>query len=111
MIQVVTNRATPQQVKEMLEELKTYIKLAVDIRRRVVAGGGALHADCEAVLLEDGSRQVDVWGADWIPDSQQVRFESLINIRPKRGNRSMVIEDPSIRATVESIVRERFGAP
>lgn len=93
----------------MLEALQTYIKLAVDVRRQVIAGGGTLHADCEAALLEDGSQQVDIWGADWLPESREVRFESLINIRPKQGNRKMMIEDRDVRATVEQIVRERFA--
>ena len=108
MIHLIPERATPKQVEEMLEALQTYIKLAVDIRRRIIAGGGVLHADCESALLEDGSQQPDVWGADWFPASQEVRFESLINIRPKQGNRSMRITDPALRAAVEAIVRERF---
>ena len=108
MIHIVREQATPQQVEEMLEDLKTYIKLAVDVRRRVVAGGGALHADCQAILLEDGSAQADIWGADWIPASCEVRFESLINIRPKQHNRSMTIGDPQLREAIASIVRERF---
>ena len=110
MTHVITDRATPQQMKEMLEALQTYIKLAVDIRRGIVSGGGVLHADCEAALLEDGSQQADIWGADWFPESREVRFESLINIRPKRGNRSMAIESAQLRATVEAIVRQRVGA-
>ena len=93
----------------MLEALQTYVKLAVDIQRRVVAGGGALHADCEAVLLEDGSLQQNIWGADWIPETQEVRFESLINIRPKAGNRSLSIADSALRSTIESIIREKFA--
>ena len=108
MIHVVTERATPQHMQEMLEELKTYIKLAVDIRRRLIAGGGASHADCEAALLENGSQQTDIWGADWFPASQEVRFESLINIRPSAGNRSISIQDASLRAIIEAIVKERF---
>ena len=110
MIHVIETRATAKQVREMLETLQTYIKLAVDVRRRILAGGGGMHADCEAVLLEDGSQQADVWGASWLPDSREVRFESLINIRPKQGNRQMMIVDGELRATIEGIVRERFGA-
>ena len=108
MIHIIRERATEEQVREMLEALQTYIKLAVDIRRRVVAGGGGMHADCEAVLLEDGSRQADVWGAGWVPEGQEVRFESLINIRPQQQNRSMTIEDRTLRTSVEQIVRERI---
>ncbi len=93
----------------MLETLGTYIKLAVDIRRGVLAGGGALHADCEAVLLEDGSRQEDVWGADWIPGAQQVTFESLINIRPRQNNPSLEILDSGIRERVAEIVKPLLG--
>ena len=93
----------------MLEALHSYIKLAVDIKRGIVAGGGILHADCEAVLLDDGSKQEDIWGADWLPDSKEVRFEALINIRPKQNNRSMTIKDSKICAQIERIIKERFG--
>ncbi|MDP3722028.1 MAG: DUF5674 family protein [Candidatus Omnitrophota bacterium] len=107
MIQIIRERATAEQIREMLQVLQTYIKLAIDVRRKVIAGGGEMHADCEAVLLEDGSQQTDVWGADWNPDNGTIRFESLINIRPRHGNRTMNIEDAALRRTVEQIVRER----
>lgn len=106
-IHLVRDVATPEQIEEMRVALG-YIKLAVDVRRRVVAGGGIMHADCEIVLLEDGSAQHDVWGADWDPFENLVEFESLINIRPDRGNRSLRIEDPEVRRLVESIVKERL---
>lgn len=64
MIYIIRENATPQQIKEMLEMLQTYIKLAVDIDREILAGGGAMHADCESVLLDDGSQQEFIWGAD-----------------------------------------------
>ena len=81
-IHLIRDPASAQQLAAMLEELEEYVKLAVDIRRGILAGGGAMHADCEAVLLEDGSRQEDIWGADWIPSTHEVRYEALINIRP-----------------------------
>ena len=90
----------------MLEPLISYVKLAVDIERGILAGGGALHADCEALLLEDGSRQEDIWGADWIPSTQAVRFEALINIRPRQNNRGMTIQNPTVRSRVEAIARK-----
>jgi hypothetical protein len=42
----------------------------VDIKREILAGGGILYADCEAILLKDGSKQEDIWGADWIPETK-----------------------------------------
>jgi hypothetical protein len=94
----------------MEQALKSYVKLAVDIRRGVAAGGGEMHADCEAELLADGSLQDDVWGADWDPVAEEVGFVSLINLRPNRGNRSMQIEDAEIRHQVETVVRNLFGS-
>jgi len=108
-IHIIRTRATKQQLEEMLQVLGTYVKLAVDLERGILAGGGALHADCEAVLLEDGSRQEDVWGADWIPSAQQVTFESLINIRPRQNNPSLEILDSGIRERVVEVVKPLLG--
>lgn len=109
MINLIQERATKEQLEEMLEILGSYIKLAVDIKRGILAGGGELHADCEAVLLENGSKQVDIWGADWYPLTQEVGYESLINIRPRQNNRSMEIQDPMIRQQVAQIVQRLLG--
>jgi len=89
----------------MLDTLGVYVKLAVDTKRGILAGGGALHADCEAELLFDGSQHQDVWGADWIPHSEQIRFEALINIRPRQGNPSMTVLDQAICDQIAEIVR------
>jgi len=107
MILITRDALTTSQVSEMLQTLGSYVKLAVDVERELVAGGGELHADCEQALIEDGSRQEDIWGADWDP-AGEVRFESLINIRPRQGNRSVAIQSPELRQRVERIVRRVF---
>ena len=104
-IRILRRTATEAEIRDMLETLQTYIKLAVDVEREVLAGGGEYHADCEEVLLEDGSLQENIWGADWYPDSRTVGFVALINIRPRQGNRGMEIEDPTLRRRIEAIVR------
>lgn len=97
MIYFIQQRPTKEQIEQMLETLGSYIKLAVDIERGVLAGGGEMHADCESILLQNGSKQANIWGADWYPLTQEVGFESLINIRPSQNNRSMEIKDLAIR--------------
>ena len=109
MIHLIRDPASAQQLAAMLEELEEYVKLAVDIRRGILAGGGAMHADCEAVLLEDGSRQEDIWGADWIPSTHEVRYEALINIRPGQGNFAMTVEKPETREQIERVARKLLG--
>lgn len=111
MIHLIESHATEEQISEMLETLETYIKLAVDIDRGVLAGGGGLHADCEALLLENGSTQESIWGADWVPRTKKVYFEALINVRPHQGNTAMTIQDEAIRARVEEIARNLLEGP
>lgn len=60
MIHLLRGRATKQQAIEMLEVIPIYIKLAVDIKREIIVGGGEVHADCELLLLNDGSSSVDI---------------------------------------------------
>jgi predicted transcriptional regulator of viral defense system len=108
-IHLIRSRASRQQVVEMQETLETYIKLAVDIRREILAGGGIMHADCEAMLLQDGSQQHDVWGADWDPGAQVLTFEALINIRPRQDNPSMEILASDIRDEVSRVVHKLLG--
>ncbi len=108
MILILDTTPSAEQVEKMLGALEVYIKLAVDVKKGIVAGGGGLHADCEAVLLENGSEQSDIWGADWLPVSKQVTFESLINIRPNQDNFSLELQDKELRARIETIVRRIF---
>lgn len=109
MIHLHKEKAVPTQIQEMLQEYEDMIKIVVDIRRRFLAGGGEMHADCESVLLDDGSEQDDLWGANWYPAEQRIEFESLINIRPRLGNRNIVIQDENLRRQVESVTREILG--
>ena len=82
------------------------VKYVVDVRRGIAAVGGELHADAEQVLLEDGSLQADLWGANYYPaelGEDRIEYTSLINIRPAAGNRSMEIELPEVRERVRGI--------
>lgn len=109
MIHLLKEKAVSAQIHEMLQEYENMIKIVVDIRRRYLSGGGEMHADCESALLEEGSEQDDLWGANWYPREQRIEFESLINIRPRLGNRNVLIQDENLRRQVESVTRELLG--
>lgn len=106
---IIREKATKEQIQKMLETLGNYIKVAVDISKGVLAGGGILHADCESVLIQDGSKQEDIWGADWFPENGKIRFEAMINIAPRRKNRSMEIQDQTIRNKVVDVIQTLLG--
>ena len=109
MILKLEQKATPEQMRLMCEEYQTMIKIAVDLRRKILAAGGEMHADCEQILLNEGSEQEDIWGANWYPEEQRIEFEALINIRPLQGNRGMIIESEPIRQAIEKIAFAILG--
>ena len=86
-------------------------QVPVDVERGSLALDAELHSDLEAALLEDGSRQEDLWGINLYPDLPEgdwIEFDSLINVRPSRGNRSRTVEDGAIRASIVEIVSKRI---
>jgi hypothetical protein len=84
------------------------IKAAVDIERELLAVDSPMHYDCEQLLLENGSRQSDIWGINLYLDEDDiddiVEFDSMINIRPSQNNRSRSVEDPDTQARIKSVV-------
>lgn len=109
MIHLLKEKATPEQIQEMLQVYEDTIKFVVDIRQHILCGGGEMHADCESALLEAGSEQDDLWGANWYPAEKRIEFESLINIRPRMGNRNIMIQDETLRRQVEAVTRSLLG--
>jgi len=88
------------------------VKYVADLERAVIAIGGELHADAEAILLDQGSRQADLWGANYLPGRGEdacIEYTSLINIRPAQDNRSMEVEDPGIRARIRDLTLRLVG--
>jgi len=88
------------------------VKYVVDVERGVIGLGGDMHADAEQLLLEDGSRQADLWGANYYPGRGRegcIEYTALINIRPAAGNRSMEIQDPAVRERVQALTWALVG--
>ena len=83
------------------------VKAVVDVEREIMALDGELHADEEALLLEHGSAQRDLWGINIYPDlaaEDRIEFDSMINLRPSQGNRSRGVDDPAVRNRIIDVV-------
>ena len=107
-IQIVSARVPLDDLRRLAEgQFGEFVKAVVDVSRGIMAIGGELHADEEAVLLQDGARQADLWGINLYPAMPLrdfVEFDSMINVRPSRGNRSRGIEDAAVRRLIEDVV-------
>ncbi|MGA9115583.1 MAG: DUF5674 family protein [Bacteroidota bacterium] len=89
------------------------IKFVADIRLRLVALGGEMHADAEEALLKAGSDQADLWGGNLWPweHPPRIEYSSLINIRPSTGNRSLEIRSEPVRSAVGDTLRRWVHLP
>jgi len=103
MLLIVRSKIDPETRKKIAKDLKGYIKIVVDVRRKILAAGGEKHVDGERLLLEDGSRQEDLWGAGLDLETGEMDFDSLINLRPTQ-NRSREILDEEIRKKSASLI-------
>ncbi len=95
------------KLKEYILGDRGFVKAVVDVQKKIMTIGGDLHADGEQVLLQEGSRQEDLWGINLHPEESAERwieFDSMINIRPQQGNRSRHVEDPALQTEIQSIV-------
>ncbi|MDD5528310.1 MAG: DUF5674 family protein [Patescibacteria group bacterium] len=105
---IISQKISREKLKEIAEQrFGDLVKAVVDIKKGIMALGGELHADEEAVLLEKGSAQEDLWGINIFPDKAKeewLEFDSMINIRPRANNRSRDVEDQSIREKIIKIV-------
>lgn len=100
-----------QTLKEMSK--KTFgnlVKAVVDIEKKIMAVDGELHADEEALLLEKGSEQKNLWGINLYPELKDkknfVEFDSMINLRPSQKNRSRGVDDLNLQKKIRKIVNK-----
>jgi len=99
------------RLREMADRIYSgMVKADVDIAQKLIVIDAELHADIEQYMLDNGSRQEDIWGINLYPDEfgtpDFIEFDSLINIRPQQGNRSRYVEDENVRREIAKIVSE-----
>lgn len=112
-IRIVREPITLDELRSLAHgQFGDFVKAVVDVRVGVMAIGGELHADEEALLLEQGSRQADLWGINIYPDrvgAERIEFDSMVNIRPSQGNRSRSVENPALREQIANLVTGLIG--
>lgn len=107
-IRILKNPINLDELRGIAKEVfGDMVKAVVDLEKGIMAIGGELHADEEAVLLDEGSKQSDLWGFNIYVDQPReswMEFDSMINIRPSQGNRSRNVESPEVQEKIKQIV-------
>lgn len=106
MLLLVKSKLSKEQLAKAAVDLDGYVKFVVDIENRIMTAGGARHVQGEEVLLQNGSKQANLWGGGIDLETGKIDFDSMINVRPKDNNPSREVLSPDIRKIVEKIVRE-----
>jgi hypothetical protein len=108
-MKIIKENITLKELEQMAEELfGNLVKAVVDIEQEIMAVDAELHADQEAKLLEQGSKQANLWGINLYPElygsEDFVEFDSMINLRPSQNNMSRGVDDEQIRKQILAIV-------
>ncbi|MBI2051585.1 hypothetical protein HYT33_02365 [Candidatus Roizmanbacteria bacterium] len=96
---------TKEEIEKLRELFDIYIKTVVDIKRKICSAGADRHFDSEQILLQQGSKQEDLWGGGIDLETMMIDSNAMINIRPQQGNTSNEIQDAKIREKFENLTK------
>lgn len=109
-MEIIKDKISLKELSQMaIKMYDNLVKAVVDIEKEIMVIDGELHADEELLLIEKGSKQADLWGINLYPEEKGknfIEFDSLINLRPRQGNRSRGVDDKKICEKIIAIVNK-----
>lgn len=109
-MRIVKDAISIAELEEMAKKMfGNLVKAVVDVEKEIMAVDADLHADEEALLLEEGSLQKNLWGINLYPQltgEDFVEFDSMINLRPSQNNRSRGVDDENIQKSILVVVNK-----
>jgi len=110
-MKIIDQQISLNELKKMAASMfGDLIKAVVDIEKNIMAVDAELHADEEAYLIENNSKQKDLWGINLYPEFYNtddfIEFDSMINLRPSQNNRSRDVEDKEIQEKIKKIINQ-----
>lgn len=99
---------TKEEIIKLRELFDTYIKIVIDIESKICSAGADRHFESEKALLENSSKQSDLWGGGIDIETKLIDCNSFINVRPQDKNTSNEIQDPILRKKFEDLTKYFF---
>src|SRR3990167_8162493 len=100
MINTKTGPYTKEEIEKLKKLFAVYIKTVIDVDKKICSAGCDRHFESEKILLDQGSKQEDLWGGGIDLETMTIDCNSMINIRPS-VNTSNEIQDKSTREEFE----------
>lgn len=102
------NKISWEHLKNMAKRMfGQLVKGVVDVEKEIMVIDGELHVDEEKLLLEQGSKQKNLWGINLYPEVKgkgRIEFDSMINLKPHQNNLTRGIKDKKVREKIIKIV-------
>ena len=108
MIITKTDPYSKKEIAKLREQFDIYIKTVIDIDKKICSAGAGRHFESEKILLDDGSKQSNVWGGGIDLDTKVIDFKSFINIRSNDNNRSNEIQNQGTIKEFEKLMKYFF---
>jgi len=109
-MKIVKKSISLSELKEMSNRMfGGMVKAVVDVKKNIMVVDAEMHADEEKILLEQGSKQDDLWGINLYPEiagNDFIEFDSMINVRPRLNNFSRSIENKDLQKKISNIVNK-----
>ncbi|MBI4009413.1 hypothetical protein HY357_04205 [Candidatus Roizmanbacteria bacterium] len=106
MLLIIREKATKDELIKASKDFDGYVKVVVDIEREILAAGGERHFAGEQKLLQDGSKQENLWGGGLDLETKEIDYNSIINLRTRQNNPSRDILSSQIRKRFDKIVKK-----
>lgn len=107
-MKIIKDKILIADLKKMAQQMfGNLVKAVVDVKKEIIVVAGELHSDEEALLLEKGSKQKNLWGINlypFKPKEEWIEFDSIINLRPSLRNYSRDIEDQEVKEKIKKII-------
>lgn len=112
-IKIIRDKISKEELLKLAQErYGDMVKAVIDIKLKIMAIGGEMHADEEAILLQEGSVQADLWGINLYPEQNGddfIEFDSMINVRPNQENKTRGVDNEGIREEIKKVVYELYS--
>lgn len=109
-MKIIKDKISIKELQEMAKRMfGNLVKAVVDVEKEIMVIDGELHSDEEALLLQEGSKQKDLWGINIYPQADKknwIEFDSMTNVRPSLGNYSRGVDNPKIQEKIRKIVNK-----
>jgi hypothetical protein len=108
-MRIIKEKISVEEIKLLAQSrFGNMVKAVIDVEKGIMAVDAELHSDEEALLIENGSKQEDLWGINIYPEilgDEMIEYDSMINLKPSIGNRTRGIDDPEISQKINRIVK------